>query len=288
MKNILYLVIVTAFLCSCMNPFDSRKKYYYNNANKPDKIYPDIDMPSYSPDDMTDPFNSKEDWNRIDYKFNGNELYNYFMKISFKVTTVPVYSFFMPNDGREWEKPSENYYDEYTFDASDDGNTTESPILPNPIKISPMTVHRYGKNPLVKHDGKYNSSERIKRFFFIRAEGSAGVKLDNYLIAIDTYSKFIFAYAKITKYSDILGQLLPTDFEAIEHYHQKRKFYEYDPIGFIDKNKNIILYQVYEDDMTANSSEYVPRYTGTGGKAAEPIDKTTTGHSPYAREAAKQ
>ena len=270
-----------------MNPFDSRKKYYYNNANKLDKIYPDIDMPSYSPDDTADPFNSKEDWNRIDYQFNGNDLYNYFMKISFKVTTVPVYSFFIPNDGREWVKNAKSYYDEYTFNASKDGNTTEAPIggdKPLVLNISPMTVHRYGKNPLVKHDGVYNSSERIKRFFFIRAEGKAVVNLDNYLIAIDTYSKFIFAYAKITKYEEVMGQLLPTDFEAIEHHHQKRKFYEYDPIGFIDKNKNIILYKVYEDDMTANSSEYVPRYTGTDGKAAEQTDKTTTGYSPYARE----
>ena len=270
-----------------MNPFDSRKKYYYNNANKQDKIYPDIDMPSYSPDDTADPFNSKEDWNRIDYQFNGNDLYNYFMKISFKVTTVPVYSFFIPNDGREWVKNAKSYYDEYTFNASKDGNTTEAPIggdKPLVLNISPMTVHRYGKNPLVKHDGVYNSSERIKRFFFIRAEGKAVVNLDNYLIAIDTYSKFIFAYAKITKYEEVMGQLLPTDFEAIEHHHQKRKFYEYDPIGFIDKNKNIILYKVYEDDMTANSSEYVPRYTGTDGKAAEQIDKTTTGYSPYAIE----
>lgn len=269
-----------------MNPFNSR--YYYNNANKPNKIYTDIDMPSYSPDDKTDPFNSDAKWNRIDYKFNGNELYNYFMKISFEATTVPIYSFFIPNDGREWNKVSKSYYDEYTFDASDDGNTTASPILPKPIPIKPMTVHRYGKNPLVKYDGKYNSSERIKRFFFIRAEGSAGVKLDNYLIAIDVYSKFIFAYAKITDYTDVFGQLLPTEFQAIERYHQKRKFYEYDPIGFIDENKNIILYQVYADDMTANSSEYVPRYTGTDGKAARPINKTTTGHSPYATEPAKK
>ncbi|OEJ15872.1 hypothetical protein BFL38_10455 [Brachyspira hampsonii] len=245
-------------------------------------------MPLYDANDASDPFNSKEDWNRIDYKFNGNELYNYFMKISFKVTTVPVYSFFLPNDGREWKKDSSSYYDEYTFDASDDGNTTATPIITNLIKISPMTVYRYGKNPLVSSSGVYNSSERIKRFFFIRLVGIAGVKLDNYLIAIDTYSKYIFAYAKITKYSDILGQLLPTEFKAIEHYHLGYKFYEYDPIGFIDANKNIILYQVYEDDMTANSSKYVPRYTGIGGKAAEQIDKTTTGHSPYAREAAKQ
>ena len=151
-----------------------------------------------------------------------------------------------------------------------------------------MTVHRYGKNPLVSSDGFYNTSERIKRFFFIRAEGTAGVKLDNYLIAIDTYSKFIFAYAKITKYTEIMGQLLPTEFQAIERYHLGYKFYEYDPIGFIDENKNIILYQVYADDMTANSSEYVPRYTGINGNAAQYIDKTTTGHSPYAREAAKQ
>ena len=139
------------------------------------------------------------------------------------------------------------------------------------------------ENPLVKYNGAYNLSKRIDRFFFIRAAGNAAVWLDNYLIAIDTYSKFIFAYAKITKYVDIFGQLLPTEFEAIEHHHLGYKFYEYDPIGFIDENKNIILYQVYADDMTANSSEYVPRYSGLNTQIAKPIDKTTTGRSPYAR-----
>ncbi|WP_300757556.1 hypothetical protein [uncultured Brachyspira sp.] len=251
--------------------------------NKLDKYYSDVDMPSYSPYDTTDPFNSKEEWNDINYKFNGNELYEYLMKISFDVHTVPIYSFFKPDDGRVWEKTPKSYYEEYTFDASDDGNTTESPIISTPIKISPMTVYRYGRNPLVKYNGNYNLSKRIERFFFIRASGNAIVKLDNYLIAIDTYSKFIFAYAKITKYSDIYGQLLPTDFEAIERYHLGYKFYEYDPIGFIDDNKNIILYQVYADDMTANSSEYVPRYSGLDAETAKPIDKTTTGRSPYAR-----
>ena len=291
MKKVLFLLIMI-FSCSCMNPLDSSKKYYYNNSNANNRdinpIYPDLDMPSYSKDDASDPFNSKEDWNRIDYKFNGNDLYDMLMKISFDVHTVPIYSFFIPNDSRKWKKVKGSYFEEYTFNASKDGNTTESPILPEPLPINPMTVHRYGKNPLVKYNGDYNSSERIDRFFFIRAEGDAAVKLDNYLIAIDTYSKYIFAYAKITKYSDVFGQLLPTEFQAIERYHLGYKFYEYDPIGFIDENKNIILYQVYADDMTANSSEYVPRYTGINGKAAEQIDKTTTGHSPYAREAAKQ
>ena len=285
MKNILFLIIII-FLYSCTNPFDARKKYYYNNSNANNKNinpnYPDLDMPSYDANDKTDPFNSDEDWNRIDYKFNGKELYNYLMKISFDVHTVPKYAFFIPDDSRKWKKVKGSLFDEYTFDASKDGNTTESPILPEPLPIKPMTVHSYGKNPLVQYNGVYNSSERIDRFFFIRAEGNAIVQLDNYLIAIDTYSKFIFAYAKITKYSDVFGQLLPTEFQAIERYHLGYKFYEYDPIGFIDKDKNVILYQVYADDMTANSSEYVPRYSGMDKPLAQQVDKETTGRSPYA------
>ena len=286
MKNIFFSIIFSIILCSCNSPFNSSKqKYYYMNKidTEINKDYPDVDMPSYDPNDTSDPFNSKEEWNNINYKFNGNELYEYFMKISFDVHTVPIYSFFKPDDSRVWKKTQESYFEEYTFNASRDGNTTESPIIPNPISISPMTIYRYGKNPLVKYNGAYNLSKRIDRFFFIRAVGDAIVPLDNYLIAIDTYSKFIFAYAKITKYVNIFGQLLPTEFEAIEHHHLGYKFYEYDPIGFIDENKNIILYQVYADDMTANSSEYVPRYSGLNTQIAKPIDKTTTGRSPYAR-----
>ena len=242
-------------------------------------------MRPYDPNDQNDPFNSTESWNKIDYKFDGNELNadNLLMKISFDENTVPTYQFFRPNDGRTWQRTSGNEWEEYSFDASEDGNTTDSPILSNPLPINPMTIYKYYKEPLIKADGVYNNSERIKRFFFIRAEGSAIVPLDNYLIAIDTYSKYIFAYAKITKYNPIFGQNLPTEFEAIELWHLKKKFYEYDPIGFITKENNdykITLYKVYAGDMTTNNAEYVPRYSPNNQSLAGD-DADSPGRSPY-------
>lgn len=95
MKNIFFSLIFIIILCSCNSPFNSSKKYYMNKKidTEINKDYPDVDMPSYDPNDTEDPFNSKEEWNNINYKFNGNELYEYFMKISFDVHTVPIYSF---------------------------------------------------------------------------------------------------------------------------------------------------------------------------------------------------
>ena len=126
MKNIFFSLIFSIILCSCNSPFNSSKKYYYMNKidTEINKDYPDVDMPSYDPNDTEDPFNSKEEWNNINYKFNGNELYEYFMKISFDVHTVPIYSFFKPDDSRVWKRTQESYFEEYTFNASRDVNKT--------------------------------------------------------------------------------------------------------------------------------------------------------------------
>ena len=48
--------------------------------------------------------------------------------------------------------------------------------------------------------------------------GGGIVTLQQYLIAVDTYSKFVFAFGRITDVTSIFGDKVPMQFEAIEYY----------------------------------------------------------------------
>ncbi|CRF33253.1 hypothetical protein BRSU_1325 [Brachyspira suanatina] len=129
-----------------------------------------------------------------------------------------------------------------------------------------MTVYKYEfKNPLVTIDSSYNQSDRMNRFLFYRIKGSAkvagiGVDLNNYLIAVDTHSKLVFAYAKITKTASapVVGTPYPIEFKAVELFESKKKFYEYDPIGIVHADGKVTLYTEYQNEMRLNSTGYFP------------------------------
>ena len=118
---------------------------------------------------------------------------------------------------------------------------------------------------MVTIDSSYNQSDRMNRFLFYRIKGSAkvagiGVDLNNYLIAVDTHSKLVFAYAKITKTANapVVGTPYPIEFKAVELFESKKKFYEYDPIGIVHADGKVTLYAEYQNEMRLNSTGYFP------------------------------
>lgn len=147
-----------------------------------------------------------------------------------------------------------------------------------------MVVYKYvKKNPLLDANGSYNSSSRLERFIFMRINGSAaGTPMNNYLIAVDKYSKFIFAYAKITKTGSTLGIKYPSEFDAIEKYADRRKFYEYDPIGFVHEDGSVTLYDEYKNEMAAGATDYVPSVHKTSDNKPRALaTRNNPGRSPY-------
>lgn len=283
-KTYKLILLSVLFLISCSNQFNPR--YYYNKkllSTKPDNgTSSDLDGDD-NVSTENDPFNPNNgEWNHIDYIFNGNIIKDWFLKVSFTSGNVPEYQFFNANDSRVWLNGDESKNEKY-FDASNDGNKVTSPMQ---VSINPLKIFRYDyKNPLADPNSQYNLSDRMKRFLFIKIEGKAIIDLNQYLIAIDTYSKFIFAYAKITKTANapIVGTPYPVLFEAIENFEEKRKFYEYDPIGFVKEDGEVVLYQEYKNEMALGATKYVPSVHKNDGKIRDTAkhDFNSPGRSPY-------
>ena len=245
-------------LYSCGSRFNPR--YYYNRnrntASSGETPLADIDSFSVvNIDPDKDPF-KKGDWNKENYKFDGSLIKNYFFGTSFDSQNVPFYKFFL-NSSKSWQIENVDF-NCYKYDGSGDGNKAQS------FSINPANFYKYeGKNPLISYNSDYNKSERMKRFIFYRLKGNAVITLDNYLIAVDTYSKLVFAYGKITKTGSILGRYYPKEFQAVELYGEKRKFYEYDPIGVmiyddVKKELTLKLYEEYRKEMAKDANSFFP------------------------------
>ncbi len=262
MKRVFLLSILFAVLfTSCnMGMLGQYSDYYYYAPNKntggasggdsgPGE---DIEIPDIDVDPEKDPF-IKGEWNKPDYKFDGTKFETWLLKVSFDGSNIPEYGFF--EDETQWtESHVKEGYPEVSFNADNRGWTAQG------ITMKPLTIYRYNhKNPLVAADGAYNTSDRLDRFFFYRIIGAAkvagiGANLDQYLIAVDSYSKFVFAYAKVTSTESVMGNAVPNGFGPVENFGENRFFYEYDPIGYVKESGELVLYQEYRDAMLATKS----------------------------------
>lgn len=281
MKRVFLLSILFSVLfTSCnMGMLGQYSDYYYYAPNKntggasggdsgPGE---DIEIPDIDVDPEKDPF-IKGEWNKPDYKFDGTKFETWLLKVSFDGSNIPEYGFF--EDGTQWtESHVKEGYPEVSFNADNRGWTAQG------ITMKPLTIYRYNhKNPLVAADGAYNTSDRLDRFFFYRIIGAAkvagiGANLDQYLIAVDSYSKFVFAYAKVTSTESVMGNAVPNGFGPVESYGEKRFFYEYDPIGYVDANGTVTLYKSYTDEMRKSAVDYFPSIHNK-------VDMTIASHSP--------
>lgn len=259
MKRVFLLSILFAVLfTSCnMGMLGQYSDYYYYSPNKntggssggdsgPGE---DIEIPDIDVDPEKDPF-IKGEWNKPDYKFDGTKFETWLLKVEFDGSNIPEYGFF--EDETQWtESHVKEGYPEVSFNADKRGWKAQEKYTMNPL-----SVYRYNhKNPLVAADGVYNASDRLDRFFFYRIIGKAvAAPLDQYLIAVDTYSKFVFAYAKVTDTNSLLGQTYPVAFGPVENFGENRFFYEYDPIGYVKESGELVLYQEYRDAMLATKS----------------------------------
>ena len=285
MKKLLLIInflFTILFLTSCSGHFFNPRYYYNKNGSQESEQTPppDIDIGGGGEDvpEDQDPFKNGE-WNDIDYKFDGDKILEFLFAASFDGKNVPVYTFF--KDGTQWTL-SDASMAENKYNAKDGVNKAQG------YDITGGSFYRYDyKNPLVAADSAYNQSERMERFLFYRIVGKAViVPLNNYLIAVDKYSKLVFAYGKITKTGSAMGQAYPTAFEAVELHGDKRPFYEYDPIGFMSYDETqdkmtLTLYREYQEEMAMDANAFFPKIHDSTRDIAGYKDKESAGRSPY-------
>ena len=316
-KIYLFILFITAFLFiySCQSRFNPR--YFYNKSasdennggdDLPGEFDPDDEripiwstnyIPDFSGDSSDgtnedgtitvylDPFVHGE-WNKPDYRFNMN-FDNMQIRASFDGNNRPSYQLVSGNWNLANSSESSYYYD--------GPNTTAGGQ-----SLSSVQYWLYkSRNPLFAVTSRYNKSDRMKRFYFYRFNGKALglVYTDNYLVAIDTYSKLVFAYAVPVEWKQYIAGTpkAPIKWGSVDagwetDYNSGGKasfkvsgatyFYEYDPIGIVKQNGEIEIYKWCLDSI-GNNKRYGPRIDGGNARdLSRPIATYgMPGRSPY-------
>lgn len=275
MKNILALLYITLFMISCSSGFNPR--YYYEKGKRGGLSSSPVIKPVEAPTEVEadkDPFKVGE-WNDPNYQFEARKFDSWLFKASFQKDKLPIYNF-LTNDSRQWipgGKDWNNISPAYYYNPKDKENEASG------YGITGSTIYKYeGYNPLYDNSGYLPG--RMDRFRFYSLYGKAViVDLQQYLIAVDTYSKLVFAFGKITETKSTFGELVPMKFEAIE-YHGDKDFYEYDPIGYVNSDGEVVLYEHYRTEFVKNPTGYLPKQHSFNTVAT--YTPNGQGYSPYA------
>lgn len=279
-KIYLLLILISIFALSCGNHFFNPRYYYNKSSSSSSGSNPEPPAPPEElPEGVDDPF-EKGDWNNPGYGgYDGNKFDSWLFQASFRGDKLPIYNFKEP-DGKNWISSKSDWKGnmaDYYIPNKGENKVYDAPMV-GTLDISPLTIYKYnGENPLYGSSGYLPG--RMDRFRFYSIDGKASITLQQYLIAVDTYSKLIFAYGKITKTDDLFGNVYPTDFDAIERYGQKIAFYEYDPIGYVESTGKVVLYEHYETEFVKTPTSYMPSQHGFDTIAQ--LDKSKPGRSPY-------
>ena len=188
----------------------------------------------------------------------------------FNDSNVPVYSMAA---GNVWQ-PGDSTKSEFIHAKAP--NTTGQGY-----EIKNVYWYSYrGKNPLYAMDGAYNTqlqvtakgNPKLSRFYFYRFTGDTlSPSLDNFLFAVDTYSKLMFAFAYPTKMESVFGNNVPkawgpTDGSAF--LGTSYQFYMYDPVGYVEKvgdKYNVVMYDWFKNNLSKGI--YQPTLGGLNDKS---------------------
>ena len=256
--SILILSIIIIVSCSKNNPNNPT-----DNGNNNDNSIPWTDLNPSTPITPELPTTS----------VNFDEM---FLKFETDNKTVPHFTFFK-DDGqaasgpRQWTANNDGTNTCYIYNAPDDesGNQIPGNEPGAPLPMSEIKIYVYrGVNPF-----KTTVENEIeKQFYFYRYTGKVfgAMQLDNFLIAVDTKTGYVFPYAVPEKWSALgspggwisaeLGKTADPNGGA-DITFEAHKFWQYDPIGKVNDDGTVTLEQFYTDGLRAH--DYKPRYTGS-------------------------
>lgn len=127
--------------------------------------------------------------------------------------------------------------------------------------------------------------KREERFLFFRFTASAAMnmQLDNSMLCVDTYTKFCWFYSEPGWFKSIAGNKVPKDWVDYEnpnvsdnHTRAYGKFYYYDPIGYVEANGKVVLYEWIKNNLRNNNFKPRQNYLENAQRSPD-----SPGKSPY-------
>ena len=290
----LSISILLSVFFSCSHGFLKDPRLYNPKRKASQVVAPDVELELTA---GVDPFDKLEEWfnnpnsngdgsteeSKQKLDFPASDFDKLGITGSFNMQNVPSYS--VQSTAVSWEESNRDLR-EFKWKGPD---TTGQGYT-----ISNVTYYQYrGINRLYGNDSSYNvqlqetanRNPKLSRFYFYRFTGKGGgiADLDNCLFAVDTYSKFIFAYAEPVAFTSMGAptQWSPTDLNKYSDTDPTRyMFYEYDPVGYFVKNGDsysAVLYSWFTENLAVGNYK-AQMGTGSGDATKTPEG---AGKSPF-------
>lgn len=260
MKKINLTVFISIFVCllfSCSHGF-LKDPRLYNTKKKTNNVIVVAPEPELQLTGGVDTFDLLEEWyNQSDAGgFPHTEFENMsLVGTYFNDSNVPVYAM-----------KQENVWVSKDTSKSEFIHAGAPTTKGQGYDITNVNWYQYReRNPLYAADGSYNNSlqvtsngnPKLNRFYFYRFTGDTlSPSLDNFLFAVDTYSKLMFAFAKPTASKSVFGNNVPTAWGPTDNEPYKNgtvyQFYMYDPVGYVEKagsEYNVVLYEWFSNNL---------------------------------------
>ncbi len=141
-------------------------------------------------------------------------------------------------------------------------------------------------DPALEGNGK--TAEERFLFFKFTGDAKANTKLNNSMLCVDTYTKFVFNYSEPGNIDTIFGNKVPQKWQdyadpnvSVGNNHTmaySTPFYLYDPVGYVEASGKVVYYEWAKECI--RRANYAPAlHEDFTGVAERFPDKP--GHSPY-------
>ncbi|WP_295162426.1 hypothetical protein [uncultured Brachyspira sp.] len=187
--------------------------------------------------------------------FSSSKFEDWLLVASFDNNNVPALNFVEKTDDKYWKINNINT-EEYIYY----GKNSKAGMF----YILNMTYYQYrGYNPLYTEKRNAANADIMKRFYFYRFKGKGGgmISLDNPLIAIDIYTKYVYIYGIPVEENKIFGRNVPVKWgpsDTVSYNGSLLPFYKYDPVGHVNEDGTIVLYESYNRSFLDKENRYQP------------------------------
>uniref|UniRef100_UPI003F4B9ABD hypothetical protein n=1 Tax=Brachyspira catarrhinii TaxID=2528966 RepID=UPI003F4B9ABD len=187
--------------------------------------------------------------------FSSSKFNDWLLVATFDGDNVPTLQFIDKTENMFWES-SDSTIKEYVYK----GKNSKAGMF----FISSMTYYQYrGYNPLYTEKRNTDNANMIKRFYFYRFTGKGGgiISLDNTLVAIDIYTKYVYIYGVPVEEEKVFGVDVPQRWgpsDTVKYKGSILPFYKYDPVGHVQEDGTIVLYDFYLNSFLDKENRYQP------------------------------